>query len=297
MSISVDNWQGRGRSYQHGNHPVFYVDEGQGDVLLLVHGFPTSSWDWAPVWPGLVSRFRCIAPDMMGFGFTAKPRNYHYSILDQADLHEGLLSTLGINRVHVLAHDYGDTVAQELLARFLEREKKGDSSLQLDSICFLNGGLFPETHRARLVQKLLNSPLGPVLSRLMSRRTFHRSFAAVFGQDTQPEEAELDAFWALVSREGGARISHKLIRYINERRQYRERWVGALQQSTIPLKLINGPADPVSGRHMAERYLELVPNPDVTLLSDGIGHYPQVEDSEGTLAACMAFFSRVVEER
>lgn len=291
--ISLADWQSKGREYSHAGQPVFYVDEGQDEVLLLIHGFPTASWDWAPLWPALTGRFRCIAPDMMGFGFSAKPRDYNYSILDQADLHEGLLASLGVTRVHVLAHDYGDTVAQELLARFLDRQAAGESGLELRSICLLNGGLFPETHRARPIQKLLNSPLGPLVSRLMNERSFNKSFSVVFGPDTQPGAEELHAFWTLVSREGGARISHKLIRYINERRQYRERWVGALQKSTIPQRVINGPVDPVSGRHMAERYRELVPDPDVVLLADNIGHYPQVEDPKGVLHAFLEFHERL----
>lgn len=294
--ISLEDWRARGEpddgKYLHAGHPVFHVDEGPGgdcETLLLIHGFPTASWDWTSIWPGLVKKFRCVAPDMMGFGFSAKPYDYPYSILDQADLHEGLLHFLGLGRVHILAHDYGDTVAQELLARFLDRQSRGEHGVELQSVCLLNGGLFPETHRARLVQKLLNSPLGPLLSRLMSKGSFNKSFSAVFGAETQPTQQELDAFWTLVSSDGGTRIAHKLIRYINERREHRERWVGALQKSTIPLRVINGPADPVSGRHMTERYRELVPNPDIVLLGDGIGHYPQVEDPEGVMEAFLNF--------
>jgi pimeloyl-ACP methyl ester carboxylesterase len=69
---------------------------------------------------------------------------------------------------------------------------------------------------------------------------------------------------------------HKLIHYIPERVEHRERWVGALQTANIPLKLIVGPVDPISGSHMANRYRELVPDPDVSELA-GVGHYPQVQ--------------------
>ncbi|MGB1582040.1 MAG: alpha/beta hydrolase, partial [Nevskiales bacterium] len=109
-------------------------------------------------------------------------------------------------QAHVLAHDYGDTVAQELLARHNDRQANGGAGVELLSMCLLNGGLFPETHRARLVQKLLNSPLGVILVRLMNKRSFEQSFSAVFGPQTQPSQDELDAFWQLVSREGGVRI-------------------------------------------------------------------------------------------
>ena len=84
----------------------------------------------------------------------------------------------------------------------------------------------------------------------------------------------------------------KLIRYLVERRQQRERWVGALRHAMIPLALIDGAADPISGAHMARRYQELVPNADITLL-DGIGHYPQVEAPGAVLAAYTAFRARI----
>ncbi|MGH8454189.1 MAG: alpha/beta fold hydrolase [Nevskiales bacterium] len=284
----LEIWHAAGRSYRHHGHEIFYREEGSGPALLLIHGFPTASWDWRPIWATLAARYRLIAPDMIGFGFSAKPRDYPYSILDQADLYEGLLESLGVKQVHVLAHDYGDTVAQELLARHNARQADGKPGLKLRSVCFLNGGLFPEAHRPRLVQKLLISPLGPLLARFMNERGFGRSFSAVFGPKTQPSPEELKDFWHLVAHNDGTRVFPKLIRYMVERRQHRERWVGALQNAKIPLRVIDGSVDPVSGRHMVERYRELVPNPDTVLL-EGIGHYPQVEHPQGVLDAYLPF--------
>ena len=143
------------------------------------------------------------------------------------------------------------------------------------------------TERA-FVQKLLLTPIGPLLSRLSNERSFQRSFAAIFGPRTQPSSAELHDYWRLVAYNGGQRVMHKLIGYIEERRRYRSRWVGVLQSTTVPLRFINGPEDPVSGAHMAQRYRELVPHPDVVLL-DGIGHYPQVEDPDGVVREYFAF--------
>src|SRR5512145_1638459 len=74
--IPLDAWHARGGRFLHRGHPIFFVDEGSGPALLLVHGFPTASWDWTPVWAGLSARFRVIAPDLIGFGFSAKPRSY-----------------------------------------------------------------------------------------------------------------------------------------------------------------------------------------------------------------------------
>ena len=75
---------------------------------------------------------------------------------------------------------------------------------------------------------------------------------------------------------------HRLIRYIVERRENRSRWVGALQQANCPIRLIDGLDDPVSGKHMVERYRELIPRADVVELA-GCGHYPQLEKPEDVL--------------
>jgi pimeloyl-ACP methyl ester carboxylesterase len=288
--MSLEGWRKTGKTFRYRDHEIFYRDEGQGPALLCIHGFPTASWDWHRVWPELARSHWLIAPDMIGFGFSAKPRGYGYSILDQATLHEDLLVSLGVTEVHVLAHDYGDTVAQELIARFEDRGASNRRGLRLRSVVLLNGGLFPEVHRARLIQKLLMTPLGPLLSRLSNERAFARSFSAIFGPRTRPSPEELADFWRLVSYNDGHRIAHELIRYIDERRRHRERWVGALQKTSVPLRLIDGPEDPVSGAHMAERYRELVPRPDVVLLS-GIGHYPQVEDPAAVVAAVREFLA------
>ena len=292
MKITPEQWQRRGRTFDYRGHSIFYVDEPGGGrlPLLLVHGFPTASWDFADIWPLLLPHFsRIVVPDMIGFGFSDKPPDYPYDVVDQAELHEQLLARLGVREAHVLVHDYGVSVAQELLARHLERSSP---RLELHSVTLLNGGLFPETHRARLSQKLLLGPLGFLVTRLANEARFGRSVAAVFGPRTQPDAETLHAFWQLWSAKGGDRLGHRLIRYILDRRRNRERWVGAIQKTEVPLRLINGPEDPVSGAHMAERYRQLVPHPDIVSLP-GIGHYPQVEAPEAVAKAFVEFIHRV----
>lgn len=288
--MTPTQWHQGGRHFRWLNHDTFYRDEGAGDcALLCIHGFPTASWDWTPIWPALCQRFaRFIAPDMLGFGFSAKPSRHNYSLMEQADLHVALLAHAGIRRVHILAHDYGVSVTQELLARQLEN---ATPAFQIESVTLLNGGLFPETHRITVMQKILRSPLGSVATRLMTRSRFSKSFSLVFGPATKPSVEDIDNFWQLIQHNNGARVMHRLIRYIGERRQHRERWVGALIRTAVPMRLINGPEDPVSGAHMVARYRELVPQPDVVSLT-GIGHYPQVEAPQQTLAAFFDFLDR-----
>lgn len=283
--MDLDQWQRDGRYFDWQGQRVFYRDEGEGEVLLCLHGFPTASWDWHRLWPELRSQRRVIALDFLGYGFSSKPLPHAYSAAEQTDIVQALLTHLGVNRLEVLAHDFGDSVAQELLARV--GEGRADR-LELRAVCFLNGGLFMEAARPRWIQRLLLGPLGPWLSQRMNYPRFARSFAAIFGKHTQPSAAELADFWRLIAHGGGHRLGHALIQYIPERHRQRDRWVDAMQRTAVPLRLLIGMADPVSGWRIAKRYRELLPSADVVELA-GIGHYPQIEAPAEVLAAVWEF--------
>ncbi|MEM9195914.1 MAG: alpha/beta hydrolase [Myxococcota bacterium] len=289
--ISVDQWHAEGTLTDLLGREMFYADTGEEGrpTVFLIHGFPTSSWDWARLWPQLNQTYRLVAIDLLGFGFSAKPHDHDYTIMEQADLCEALVRSLRLADYHVLAHDYGDSVTQELLAR----QNEGRGAGRWLSVCLLNGGLFPETHRARPVQKVLLSPLGSFATRMMSKRSFDKSFSAVFGDQTKPSAAELDAFWRLINHNEGKQNFHRLIRYMPERQQHRDRWVRALRDAIVPVGLINGSADPVSGAHMVARYREVVSKDHFIVELPTIGHYPQVEAPEAVFDAYHRFLQTV----
>jgi pimeloyl-ACP methyl ester carboxylesterase len=250
--------------------------------LLLIHGYPTASYDWHAVWAPLAERYSLYALDMLGFGLSEKPRDVYYAIELQADLCQALLAEHEVGSVHVLAHDYGDTVAQELLAR--EREGR----IRLRSVSFLNGGLFPETHRPRFIQRLLAMRLlGPVIAQGMSYGRFESTMLSISGRNPPPRE-DLRDMWSLIEYDEGQEAVARLITYMKQRRRNRPRWVGAVVDSGVPRQLICGAMDPISGAHLAERYCELVPKPNVTLLRD-VGHYPQLEVPQKVLDAYFRF--------
>ena len=284
-TLTLDDWIDRAQFFDHESHRIAYWVAGHGRPLLLIHGFPTSSWDWHRVWGPLAVNRRVIACDMLGFGLSAKPRS-GYSIRRQADIQIELLQELGITDFDVIAHDYGDTVGQELLAR---RNEQG-ADFGLGRMLLLNGGLFPEQHRMLPIQRLGSSPFGFLVGRLMNRQRFGQNFLRIFGAHTQPSEQELDEFWRLIAINDGHRISHTLMHYIAERRKYRERWVGALQQAAVPLKLVDGGVDPISGKHMVEYFRKLVPGAKAVCFDD-IGHYPQTEAPDRLLPEVWDFLN------
>jgi pimeloyl-ACP methyl ester carboxylesterase len=284
--MTFKEWKYKAKSFDYKNNKIAYWEEGEGPVLLLIHGFPTASWDWHKLWNDLTQKFRVIAPDMIGFGYSAKPKKYNYSITDQARLHEALIDYLGITEAHLLVHDYGVSVAQEMLAAFSERGSKG---FQILSCCFLNGGLFPELHRAKLVQKLLNSPIGAIFNRFLSKKSLRNSFHDIYGEKKASEE-EIDYFYQLIIHKDGKNIMHKLIGYINDRKANAKRWKTAIVQASIPIKIINGPLDPISGRHLADYCKKILPSPNITIL-EGVGHYPHDEAPDQVREAFYDFLS------
>ncbi|WP_282079294.1 alpha/beta fold hydrolase [Aquimarina algiphila] len=284
--MTLQDWKNSGTHFLYKKkHKIFYKVDGEGEPLLLIHGFPTSSWDWCKMWESLIEKYEVYTLDMMGFGFSAKPTNFEYTISTQVDLWEVFFKEKNLTSFHILAHDYGDTVVQEMLARFKENPTY---EFDIKSVCFLNGGMFPETNFPTFTQKLLLTPLGSVLKHFMGRNTLAKNFKKIFGRETQPSELEIDEFWEVIDYNSGKNIIHKLIRYLKERDIYKIRWREAIQHTKVPKRLIDGGIDPISGKHMAEFYQEIVPNADVVML-EKIGHYPQVEAPDEVLSHYYSF--------
>lgn len=283
--MNLEEWRAGGKFYDYRNHSVFYrLSQPSDEVLLCLHGFPTSSYDYHKIWNDLSKEFAVLSYDLLGYGFSAKPPDFDYTTFNQTDILQSLTENLRIKRVHILAHDYGNTITQELLARAEEKRL----NFAIESICLLNGALFPETHRPIAAQKLLISPLGFLFARFISDRKFKRSLSGIFGKNTIPTEAELNDFLKLFKNNDGRRIAHKLIRYMRERSVYRARWVGAMQRTKVPFRFINGLADPVSGAHLVRRFREIMPQTDIIELSE-IGHFPHFEASAETLKYFLEF--------
>ncbi|CAN5310734.1 alpha/beta hydrolase [soil metagenome] len=272
----------RGDRLSSAGHSLLARTGGAGDALLLIHGFPTSSRDWAQLEPGLAQRFQWHAIDMLGFGQSDKPRDFDYSIAASADQWEAHAQARGLSSVRIVAHDYGNTVAQELLARQLQ----GRLPFRIGSIAFLNGGLFPEATHPLFLQKALLGPLGPLVARLSSERSFVASMRHICVQP--PDAAELHEHWALLERAGGRFVLPAIIQYIRERTRHRERWVGALQRADIPICLMDGIEDPISGASIVRRWRDLLSAAPVFEF-DGVGHYPQWEAPARVLAALETF--------
>ncbi len=266
--IGLDEWWAGGVRLANG---IFTRADGPEDapVITWLHGFPTSSWDWA----GMVERLpgvRHVTLDLLGYGASAKPLPHDYSLMEQTDLVEQVWAHHGVTTTALVCHDYSVSIGQELLAR--RAEARG--AVMLTQLAFLNGGLFPHLHRPTPVQEQLAGPAGPELATHLNEELFGAALAAVL--TTPPSAEELHGHWRALSREDGHLCMPPLLGYIAERRAQEERWVGALAADDLPKRFIWGPDDPVSGGHVVPEIQARLPTAQLHVL-EGVGHYPQLE--------------------
>jgi pimeloyl-ACP methyl ester carboxylesterase len=266
---------------------VFVHRTGGGPVLTLLHGFPSSSHDWAKVAPDLARTHALVMPDFLGFGASEKPSDHEYSIHEQADLVEALWAHLAVARSAVVAHDYAVSVVQELLARRAE----GALRVELTGVTFLNGGLYPDLHRPEPVQTALLDPeQGPQISAAINRELIAGALQPTWGAGYDGTQDAEDV-WRSLERDGGHRNLHLLIRYMLDRREHEARWVGALDTCDLPLSFVWGMQDPISGGHVAARLHERHPRAQITELAD-VGHWPPLEAPDRVAAAISAALAR-----
>ncbi|MEZ4447926.1 MAG: alpha/beta hydrolase [Nannocystaceae bacterium] len=279
-------WRRRGAHEVHEGRRIFVVDLEAEDAtaaasppLLLLHGFPTASFDYARLLPHLGDRRRILL-DFLGFGDSDKPRDHRYSLFEQAALAEAVIERRGVAEVDVVAHDMGSSIALILLER---------ARLPVRRVVLMNGSLLLEHYRPLLIQRLLlHRVTGPLLSRLgvIREPVFARSFSRLF--PSPPPADELAAFWSLIAAGGGDRIYHKLIQYLAERMRHEHAWMAALVRSDAPLLLLWGLLDPVARPAIAESIARDRPDARYVPLPE-LGHYPQWEDPPRIAAEIRGF--------
>ena len=276
----LDVWWAQGQrvalTVSDRRYNVFVRDGGQGSTLLLLHGFPASSYEWAQLWPVLTAHHRVIAPDFLGFGASDKPRRHRYRVTEQADLVEALLAELDVSSPDVVTYDYGAIVTQELLAR----------GFPLGRVIFSNAGLFPHLYRPRPIQKLAIAPvIGPLLSVAASNTTtFTRSWGEVFSREHPLHpQAAAEHFRATRAGNPARTLQSRLLAYIPERAAAADRLETALQANISRLSFLWGMQDSVSGAAIEGELRRQFPHADVVTYHDA-GHCPHLEIPERVAA-------------
>ena len=263
------------------NLRLHYTEAGQGDPILLLHGFPTSSHLYRNILPELGKTHRAIAIDLPGYGLSDKPLDTKYDYELYANTLSAFLDALGIDQTNLVVHDLGGPAGLYWAVENPSRVK---------SIAILNTLTFPEVHwtvtafllalRTPGLRSLATSPKGIVATMKfgvvhkdrMNRETL-TPYTAPF--DTKPAQQALIKAGGGLGVGGLAKIAKKL------------------PDLKVPLRLIYGEKDRVlpDVAKTMRRLKELRPDAELTALAD-CGHFLQ-EDAPEELAALLAeFFNR-----
>jgi pimeloyl-ACP methyl ester carboxylesterase len=248
---------------------------GDGVLVLFLHGFPSSSYDWRPLLSLRPPGEAALAFDFLGFGLSEKPRDHLYTLAWQADAAEELVRRGGSPPVFLVGHDMGTSVATELMARDL----RGELEIDLKGALLFNGSMLLHLAKPTLGQNLLRSRLGSLFARLTSERSFRAQFSRVFSAEHPLSAEEAADQWSLIAHGGGQRIAHLTINYMAERERFTERWHGAIRDWSKPLTLAWGLQDPVARVEVLRGLQALRPGVPTIELPE-LAHYPQIEGPE-----------------
>jgi pimeloyl-ACP methyl ester carboxylesterase len=281
---AIEAWQAQGSVHLVAGRRVFVVDTGphaaeRAEPLLVVHGFPTSSYDFAHLLPALAEHRRVVLVDLLGYGLSEKP-DLSYTMALQADLLVALSAELGLEEMALLTHDMGDTVGGELLARHSE----GTWPVEVTRRAITNGSIYIDMARLTDGQHMLLALPDAALDAELAPTA--EDIAAALSATLAPAHRGIDmsVHAELVACHGGNRMLARTIRYVEERRANERRFTGAIEAHPSPLAVLWGPEDPIAVAAMAERLCAARPDAELSWV-EGAGHYPQIEAPEAFLAA------------
>ena len=280
--MTSNEWTSKGDFIQVNNNRLFVIDTNNDSnktqkSMVILHGYPTSSFDYYKIVPEISKHYRVIIHDHLGFGFSDKPKDVDYSLVKQADIALELWRQLDLKNIHLVAHDYGTSVATEIIARYNANEL----DIKIEKLILTNGSVHIELSQLRTIQKLLKHKfLGKYVAKLTNFPIFRKNMKNIYFDSSKVTDNELKEMWKLIELNGGRKIIHKLTQYINERYTYWDRWIGALKETQIPTKIIWAKNDPIAVPAIAELLAKEIPNNTLYWL-ENTGHFVMLENPKG----------------
>jgi len=282
--MTSNEWKSKGKFIQVNNNRLFVIDTNNGintsqKSMVILHGYPTSSFDYYKVLPELSKNYRLILHDHLGFGFSDKPKDVDYSLVTQADIALELWRQLGLKKIYLFAHDYGTSVATEIIARYNANEL----DIEIEQLILTNGSIHIELSQLRTIQKLLKHKiLGKYVAKLTNFPIFRKNMKNIYFDTSRVTDNERKEMWKLIELNGGRKVIHKLTQYINERYLHWNRWVGALKETQIPTKIIWAKNDPIAVPAIAKLLSKEITNNTLYWL-ENTGHFLMLENPKGLM--------------
>jgi pimeloyl-ACP methyl ester carboxylesterase len=237
------------------------------EAVVFVHGNPGFSADWADLMERVAPFCRCVAPDMPGFGRSARPDDFEYTVAGYANHLGAVLKKLGVARAHLVLHDFGGPWG---LAWALA------NPTALASLTLIDAGVLPDYHWHYLARIWRTPFLGEAFMASTTRFGFHAllKHGNPRGLPKNFVDGMFDHFDA-----GTKRAVLKLYRATNEPAEMAEKFGGAFRSWKCPVLVVWGERDPYLPVRYAERQREFFPQAQVKVVEDS-GHWPFADNPE-----------------
>ncbi len=275
--MNIKEWSEKGEMVAVGNLNLFVIDEGESDnTLFVLHGYATSSIDYYKVLPELSKKHRVVLIDLVGFGFSDKPTDFHYSVVDQADIILDLWRILELKNVTLISHNLGTAVALEILTR----QQTNLSNINLNKLIFLNSTVsFHEEYSPQEGIESLQEFSNRIRLMFTTYSFFEKKMKEFFYNEAIFEKEEVKARWDLIHHKNGREVIDFLANYSAESKLLWNRWYTAIENNTLPCKIIVGKNDTVF-KEIEAIYLAKELSNSTLHFIDNCGHYPMLEKPE-----------------
>ena len=263
---------------------MHYEDQGSGPVILFVHGTPTNSYEYRHLIAALSKRFRCIAPDHLGFGQSSRPPSFAYTPEAHANVLKEFVERLDLHDVTLVVHDFGGPIGLPLALETKSRVAR---------VILMNTWAWPIDDDPKMARGA--SFIGGAMGRLLYRyanASLRLIMPSAYG-DKSKLTKEIHRKYLDVFRDRDSRVLvlHQLAKSLRGSRAHYQSLLDRIDRlSTIPVLIVWGLKDSAFQPYQLERWRKLLPAAKVVTI-DGAGHWPHEEEPARVIDAFNGFLS------
>ena len=265
---------------------MHYVDEGTGPPILFVHGTPTNSYEYRHLIAALSTRFRCIAPDHLGFGESSRPRAFAYTPEAHARVLKEFVERLDLKDLTLVVHDFGGPIGLPLVAG---RGELGVGSVK--QVVILNSWAWPLDDDPKMARgaKFIGGAIGRFLYRY-ANASLRLIMPSAYG-DRKKLTKEIHRRYLDVFRDRDARVLvlHALAKSLLGSRAHYQSLLDRLERlRAMRVLIVWGMKDSAFQPYQLARWRRLLPEAQVETI-ESAGHWPHEEEPARVLAAIERF--------
>lgn len=272
-------WRKNHKTIELHKQTISYVDTEQGEeALLILHEFGSSSYDYHRIIDSLKKNYRVIIPDLIGFGYSSKPKHYFYTAKDQASLLTVFLKELGVTNLSIMGQGFGVSVLNEM-KRILDL---GFINLEINEIFIINSRIQLALTRDKADLEFQKQMLTSYLLKLsLSYGMFKKQVKAIFFKEDSVSETLLQECWEILNHNNGIKTMNFIENYILESTKYSKKQLTELRKLPAEKFIIWGKSDDIQCEQSYQKINKILNiKSQNSKVIEECGYFPMLEKPE-----------------